>query len=179
MGRFDDRAWRTLDLPHDWCVELPFDARGGHSHGYKAIGRAFPENSVGWYRRRFFVPESDLGRRVSIEFDGVHRDSIVWVNGFYAGTEPSGYTSFSYDISDHLDYGGDNVVAVRVDATLEEGWYYNITREKLSQSRRFLTAEHAEGAEFFKFFSAFSALSAVKEFWLRQSWQSACTRDSH
>lgn len=121
---FDDRAWRKLDLPHDWCVELPFDSRGGHSHGYRAIGRDFPENSVGWYRKNFFVPESDLGRRISIEFDGVHRNSIVWVNGFYLGTEHSGYTSFSYDITDYLNYGGDNVVAVRVDATIEEGWYY-------------------------------------------------------
>ncbi|MBN1312837.1 MAG: DUF4982 domain-containing protein [Anaerolineae bacterium] len=121
---FDDRGWRQLDVPHDWCVELPFDARGGHSHGYKAIGRNFPENSVGWYRRTFFIPEEDLGKRISIDFDGVHRDSIVWVNGFYAGTEHSGSTGFSYDISDYLNYGGDNVVAVRVDATLEEGWYY-------------------------------------------------------
>jgi beta-galactosidase len=121
---FDDRAWRRLDLPHDWCVELPFDARGGHSHGYKAIGRYFPENSVGWYRKSFYIPESDLGKRISIEFDGVHRNSIVWVNGFYLGTEHSGYTSFSYDITDYLNYGGDNVVAVRVDATMEEGWYY-------------------------------------------------------
>lgn len=121
---FDDRGWRVLDLPHDWCVELPFDARGGHSHGYKAIGRAFPENSVGWYRKRFFVPASDLGRRTSLEFDGIHRDAIVWVNGFYVGNEHSGYTSFRYDISDYLDYGGDNVVAVRADATLEEGWFY-------------------------------------------------------
>jgi beta-galactosidase len=121
---FDDRAWRKLGLPHDWCVELPFDARGGHSHGYKAIGRDFPENSVGWYRKSFFIPESDLGKRISIEFDGVHRNSIVWVNGFYLGTEHSGYTSFSYDITDYLNYGGDNVIAVRVDATMEEGWYY-------------------------------------------------------
>ena len=121
---FDDRAWRTLDLPHDWCVELPFDERGGHSHGYRAIGRDFPENNVGWYRKSFFIPASDLGKRISIEFDGVHRNSIVWVNGFYLGTEHSGYTSFSYDISDYLNYGEDNVVAVRADATMEEGWYY-------------------------------------------------------
>ncbi|MFZ6027556.1 MAG: beta-galactosidase GalA [Chloroflexota bacterium] len=121
---FDDRGWRQLDLPHDWCVELPFDARGGHSHGYKAIGRNFPENSVGWYRKRFFIPASDLGRRIAIEFDGVHRDAAVWVNGFYLGTEHSGYASFSYDIGDYLNYGGDNVVAVRADATMEEGWYY-------------------------------------------------------
>lgn len=121
---FDDRAWRVLDLPHDWCVELPFSEKGGHSHGYKAIGRNFPENSVGWYRKKFSIPESDLGKRISIEFDGVHRDAIVWVNGFYLGTEHNGYASYAYDITDYLNYGGENVVAVRIDATMEEGWYY-------------------------------------------------------
>ena len=123
-GNFDDRAWRIINLPHDWVVELPLDHRGSHSHGYQAIGRAFPENSIGWYRKHFFIPESDLGRRIVIKFDGVHRDAIIWVNGFYVGTEHSGYSSFQYDITDYLNYGGDNVVAVRVDVTLEEGWFY-------------------------------------------------------
>ena len=121
---FDDRAWRRLDLPHDWAVELPFDGRGSASHGFKAIGRHFPENSVGWYRKSFTVPASDLGRRISVEFDGVYRDAAVWVNGFYLGREPSGYLGFRYDLTDYLNYGGENVVAVRVDATMEEGWFY-------------------------------------------------------
>jgi beta-galactosidase len=121
---FDDRAWRTLNLPHDWAVELPFDSRGAGSHGYKAIGRNFPQNSVGWYRKSFTVPNSDLGKKISLEFDGVFRDSIVWVNGFYLGRETSGYNSFSYDLTDYLNYGGNNVVAVRVDASLEETWSY-------------------------------------------------------
>ncbi len=121
---FNDRAWRTLDLPHDWAVEVPFDRRGSGSHGFKAIGRNFPETSVGWYRKSFFIPESDLGRRISIEFDGVFRDSIVWINGHYLGTEQSGYSSFAYNLSEFLNYGGNNVIAVRVDATMEEGWFY-------------------------------------------------------
>ncbi len=121
---FDDRAWRLLNLPHDWAVELPFDEKGGFSHGYKAIGRNFPGNSVGWYRKTFFIPKSDKGRRISVEFDGVFRDSVVWVNGFYMGRESSGYNNFRYDITDCLNYGGNNVVAVRVDATMEEGWFY-------------------------------------------------------
>ncbi len=121
---FDDRTWRKLNLPHDWAVEQPFDQKGGFSHGFKAIGRNFPAASVGWYRKIFTIPESDLGRHISIAFDGVFRNSIVWVNGHYLGTEPSGYQSFEYDISEYLNYGGENVVAVRVDATLEEGWFY-------------------------------------------------------
>jgi beta-galactosidase len=121
---FDDRGWRILDLPHDWAVELHFDSTGGHSHGYRAIGRNFPENSIGWYRKSFFIPESDLGKRISIQFDGVHRNSRVFVNGFYLGEEHSGYYPFEYDVTDYLNYGGDNVVAVRADATMEEGWFY-------------------------------------------------------
>lgn len=121
---FDDRSWRKLDLPHDWAVEQPFDSKGSLSHGSKAIGRNFPEASIGWYRKTFYIPQSDLGRNISIAFDGVFRNSIVWVNGHYLGTEPSGYLGFSYNITDYLNYGGENVIAVRADATMEEGWFY-------------------------------------------------------
>jgi len=121
---FDDRAWRVLDVPHDWAVEQPFDSKGSHSHGYKAIGRNFPDVSVGWYRKAFTVPESDLGQRISITFEGVHRDSRVWINGHYLGNEASGYNTFTYDITQYLNYGGSNTIAVRCDVTNEEGWYY-------------------------------------------------------
>ena len=121
---FDDRGWRMLNLPHDWAAEMPFDEKASYSHGYKAVGRAFPQNSVGWYRKTFFIPKEDEGRRISVEFDGVFRDSMVWVNGFYLGREQSGYNNFRYDITDYLNYGGANTVAVRVDATWEEGWFY-------------------------------------------------------
>jgi len=121
---FDDRAWRKIDLPHDWAVEVPFDGRGSHSHGYKAIGRNFPEASVGWYRKSFYVDKSDFGKQFFIDFDGVSRDAKVWVNGHYLGNEPSGYIGFSFNMTDVLNYGGENVVVVRADVTLEEGWYY-------------------------------------------------------
>jgi beta-galactosidase len=121
---FDDRSWRELDLPHDWAVEAPFDRRASGSHGSRAIGRGFPERSVGWYRKSFFVPHTDLGKRISVEFDGVFRDSQVWLNGHYLGREESGYSSFAYNITELLNYGGENVIAVRVDASLEEGWFY-------------------------------------------------------
>jgi beta-galactosidase len=121
---FNDLPWRKVDLPHDWAVELPFDARGNTNHGSKAIGHGFPENSVGWYRRGLDIPAEWKGRRVRLEFDGVYRDSVVWVNGHYIGTEPSGYSGFAYDITDYLSFGGRNTVAVRADATVEEGWFY-------------------------------------------------------
>ena len=121
---FDDRSWRNLDLPHDWVVEQPFDSLGSHSHGYKAVGRNFPDASVGWYRKSFSIDKADEGKQIFIDFDGVSRDAKVWVNGFYLGNEPSGYQSFSHNITELLNYGGENVIAVRADVTIEEGWYY-------------------------------------------------------
>ena len=121
---FDDRMWQDVTIPHDWCVSLPFVENGSTSHGSKAIGRNFPENSVGWYRKTFTIPENWYGSKISIEFDGIYRNSRVWVNGFYLGEEHSGYNTFSYDLTEYLNYGGENVIAVRADATYEEGWYY-------------------------------------------------------
>jgi beta-galactosidase len=123
-ANFDDRSWRKLNLPHDWAVEQPFNRLASFSHGFKAIGRNFPEASVGWYRKTFTIDKKDAGKQISIAFDGVFRNSIVWVNGFYLGTEPSGYTGFEYNITEYLNYGGENVIAVRADATMEEGWFY-------------------------------------------------------
>ena len=125
--KFDDSKWRTVDLPHDWAIELPLvekDEREHVEHGSCAIGPDFPENSVGWYRRKFDIPKRDVGRRISIEFDGVFRDSIVWINGHRLGRHASGYTPFRYDLTDFLNYGGENVIAARVDATNYEGWWY-------------------------------------------------------
>ncbi|HSH95714.1 MAG TPA: beta galactosidase jelly roll domain-containing protein, partial [Roseimicrobium sp.] len=121
---FDDSGWRKLDLPHDWAAALPISKRSHKSHSFRTLGRNFPETSVGWYRKTFSVPESDLGKRISVEFDGVYRDSIVWINGHYLGGETSGYSGFARNISELLNYGGENVIAVRVDASLEEGWFY-------------------------------------------------------
>ncbi len=123
-ANFDDRGWRQVNIPHDWAVEMPFDARASASHGYKALGPRFPQNSVGWYRRHFSVPESDLGRRIRVEFDGIQRHSRVFVNGFLVGEEIYGNLSQSYDISAYLNYGGDNVISVRADVYTEAGWYY-------------------------------------------------------
>jgi len=121
---FEDRIWRLIDLPHDWVVELPFSDSASHSHGYKTVGWKYPEKSIGWYRKTFFIPESDFGRKISIQFDGIYRNSIVWINGFYLGHENSGYMGFEYDLTDYLNYGGLNVITVRADASLEEGWFY-------------------------------------------------------
>ncbi len=125
--KFDDDAWRVVNVPHDWAIELPLDPTGDKElaeHGFRAIGPDHPEHSIGWYRRTFEIPAGDEGRRISVEFDGVFRDSIVWINGHRLGRHQSGYTSFSYDVTDLLNYGGTNVIAVRVDASCWEGWWY-------------------------------------------------------
>ncbi len=128
---FDDSAWRTLNLPHDWAVELPFvhdDSGGGDnalkSHGYKPLGRRFPETSVGWYRREFDIPASDLGRRIWVEFDGAARDVLVFVNGCFIGRNDNSYAPFRFDLTDFLAYGAKNYIVLRVDASFGDGWFY-------------------------------------------------------
>ena len=122
--KFDASAWKSVNLPHDWVVDLPYAEEASHSHGYKTVGYKYPETSVGWYRKTFTIPAEDYGKHIWLQFDGIFRDARIWVNGFYLGHEPSGYATHTYDISEYLNYGGENLVCVRADATLEEGWFY-------------------------------------------------------
>ena len=126
-AKFTDSAWRTVQLPHDWAVELPFENSPNAdvmAHGYKPVGAAWPQNSIGWYRKHFTISHTDSGRRYQLQFDGIFRDSKIWINGFYLGNNASGYSGICYDITDYLNYDRDNVITVRVDATQYEGWFY-------------------------------------------------------
>jgi beta-galactosidase len=116
--------WKEVNLPHDWCVEGTFihdNALGSQPacSGYLPVG-------VGFYRKEFEIPESDKGKKISIEFDGIFRNSTVWVNGHLLGNNQSGYTPSNYDLTDVLRYGneGKNAILVKVDATQPEGWWY-------------------------------------------------------
>ena len=124
--KFDDKDWQEVRIPHDWVENLTYHPQASHSHGYKMVGWRFPENSVGWYRYTFTAPEAGLGEHYEVQFDGIFRNATVWCNGYYMGTEPSGYVTQVYDITDYLNYGeGElNVLCVRADASLEEGWFY-------------------------------------------------------
>jgi beta-galactosidase len=124
-AKFDDSKWRTLNLPHDWAVELPF-VRDNElaSHGFKPLGRRYPETSVGWYRRAFDIPTSDAGRRIWMEFDGAFRDVLVFVNGCFIGRNDNGYAPFRFDLTDFLAYGKKNYIVARVDASFGDGWFY-------------------------------------------------------
>jgi beta-galactosidase len=122
---YDDSGWRDLDLPHDWVIELPFKNDPSlSSKGFYPIGRSYPENSVGWYRKVFEIPIADKGKRITVEFDGVYREALVAFNGFYIGQHRGGYDPFSFDLTDFVNPGAPNVLLVRVDATLSDGWFY-------------------------------------------------------
>jgi beta-galactosidase len=136
---YDDSRWREVTLPHDWAVELPFvnnirfsrnpadkdDEDPVAAHGYKAIGRNFPETSVGWYRMALPIAPADAKGRVGLEFDGAFRDATIIVNGYIVTQHHGGYASFGVDITDFLNTDGQpDVLLVRLDASLGEGWFY-------------------------------------------------------
>ena len=123
-ANFNDSTWQEVKVPHDWVTILPYADVASHSHGYKTVGYKYPETSVGWYRKTINIPANDLGKHIALKFDGIFRNARVWFNGFYMGTEPSGYATQVYDVTEYVNYGGDNLICVRADATLEEGWFY-------------------------------------------------------
>ncbi|HEX7760962.1 MAG TPA: beta-galactosidase GalA [Caulobacteraceae bacterium] len=131
---FDDSRWAPVRLPHDWAVDLPFtetpnldptaeeDPRA--AHGFKPLGREYPQTSVGWYRRSIDLPPAAAGKRLSLEFDGVFRDALIIVNGYILHRNEDGYVPFRVDFTDVAVVGGRNQITVRVDASLGEGWFY-------------------------------------------------------
>jgi beta-galactosidase len=115
---FDDRAWRALDLPHDWGIEGPFQQELAGDTG------KLPWFGVAWYRKTFAVPASDAGRQIALEIDGAMSYALVWCNGRFVGGWPYGYTSWQVDLTPHLNPGAENVIASRVDnPRLSSRWY--------------------------------------------------------
>ena len=122
---FDDGDWRGVDLPHDWAVELPFKNDPAlQGKGFYPLGRNYPATSVGWYRRVLEIPAADQGKRITIQFDGSYRETMVVFNNFYIGRHSGGYDPFTFDVTDFVNPGGRNVLLVRVDATSSDGWFY-------------------------------------------------------
>jgi beta-galactosidase len=114
---FDDHGWRQVHLPHDYVVEGTFTSTANAGHGSLLAPPA-------WYRKTFTIPASAAGKSVWIDFEGVFRDSLVYLNGKELGEHKSGYTSFRYDISQAAKFGGENVLAVHVNPKQFEGWWY-------------------------------------------------------
>ncbi|OGX91026.1 glycoside hydrolase family 2 TIM barrel-domain containing protein [Hymenobacter coccineus] len=112
---FDDAAWRAVDLPHDWSIEdLPGTASPFRADAISQVSGGFTTGGTGWYRKTFAVPAAQKGQRVQVQFDGVYMNAEVWLNGQSLGTHPYGYTSFWYDVTDKVAFGGPNVLAVQV-----------------------------------------------------------------
>jgi len=121
---FKPGDWKEVNLPHDWLVEENYVH--DDNIGSQPAGNGYLPTGIGFYRKEFEIPESDLGKKISIEFDGIFRNSSVWVNGHLIGNHKSGYIPSNYDLTDVLRYGseGKNVIFVKVDARQFEGWWY-------------------------------------------------------
>lgn len=118
MPQFDDKAWRQLDLPHDWGIEGPFRS---DLEGYTG---KLPWRGIGWYRKHFQVSEVEKGKRFFLDFDGAMANAEVWLNGIKVGERPYGYISFRVDLTSALRWGEENVVAVRLNTEkLGSRWY--------------------------------------------------------
>jgi len=116
----NDAGWRVLNLPHDWSVEGEFKKENPAT----PEGGALP-GGIGWYRKTFTVPSASKGKLVYIDFDGVYQKSDVWLNGHHLGFRPNGYISFRYELTPYLNYGGKNIIAVKVDNSAQPNsrWY--------------------------------------------------------
>lgn len=117
----NDAGWRTLDLPHDWSIELPFDSASPTGNGGGAL-----RGGTGWYRKTFTIPPAYKGENIFIHFDGVYQNSEVWINGHSLGARPNGYISFRYDLTPYIKYGAEkNMIAVKVDNQKQPNsrWY--------------------------------------------------------
>jgi len=124
MPHFSESGWRTLDLPHDWSIEGPLDEKEPSS-----FCGAYLPTGIGWYRKRFHLPDSYpdsyKDKKLTVEFDGVYQLSEVWINGQFLGKRPYGYVPFFYDLTPHLNFGRENVIAVKVDNSHQTNcrWY--------------------------------------------------------
>ena len=121
-ANFNDKSWRSLNVPHDWSIEYPFNRANTSGRG-----GGYVETGIGWYRKSFVLNTTESSQQFFIEFDGVMMNSDVWINGYHLGKRPYGYISFQYELTKHLNFGKDkiNVLAVRADNSLQPAsrWY--------------------------------------------------------
>ncbi len=113
--KFDDSRWRKIDLPHDWSIEdLPGTSSPFSRSAISQVSGGFTTGGTGWYRKQFNIPADQKGKRIIIQFDGVYMNATVFINGQNIGQHPYGYTSFYFDLTDKINYGGSNMLAVEV-----------------------------------------------------------------
>lgn len=115
---FDDTSWRPLNLPHDWAIEGPF------SEAHDARTGGLPISGTAWYRKHFSIDKKHQGNSVIVSFDGIMNNSTIWINGHKVGGRPFGYIGFEVDLTPHIKFGGENVIAVKVSPEeLSARWY--------------------------------------------------------
>ena len=131
---YNNSNWKKVDLPHDWAAMLPknpfantFAGARDNTHYHRFATEVHSDTkdvcNIGWYRKEFVIDEETrAGNRVFLEFEGVFRNASYWINGVYIDSHFSGYTGFTFEITDHL-VTGENSVAVRVDTEQPEGWF--------------------------------------------------------
>ncbi|MHC4856928.1 MAG: beta-galactosidase GalB [Planctomycetota bacterium] len=153
LVKFDDSHWRKVNLPHDWAIEGPFDIK------YNARTGGLPVHGTGWYRKSFEVPLEWDEKRISVEFDGAMANAHVWINGNFAGNRPYGYIGFEFDITDKIEFGKPNTIAVRLTPEdLAMRWYpgagiYRNVRLKVNDALHipqwgtFITTPHVTAKE--------------------------------
>jgi beta-galactosidase len=150
---FDDRNWQDVNLPHDWTIEGPVEKSNDRNNGFYPAG-------IGWYRRHLTLDVSCAGCQIYLEFEGIYRNSTLWVNGQKVGSHLSGYTGVVYDITPYVHRDGKpNSLAVRVDGRQKEGWWYEgcgiyrhvwlVTTDKVHVANwgTFITTPHVSEAE--------------------------------
>lgn len=112
--RFDDSDWSTLDLPHDWSIEdIPGTDSPFNPDAVSEVSGGFTIGGIGWYRKSFILPEQ-ITKRIVLQFDGIYMNPEIWINGVFLGSHPYGYTSFWFEITDHVKFGEPNVLTVKV-----------------------------------------------------------------
>jgi beta-galactosidase len=117
---YDDGPWRTVDLPHDWSIELDPTTEGTNSE------TGYLQGGLGWYRKTFTLPRAAAHKSISLEFDGIYMDSVVYLNGEQVASHPYGYTGFAVDLAGaHTDGHTPNVVAVQVRNKLPSSRWYS------------------------------------------------------
>lgn len=121
----DDSQWRKLNLPHDWSIEnipgtdSPFDA-----NAVTEVSGGFTVGGTGWYRKHFYINESEKGKCISVGFDGIYMNADIWVNGNHIANHVYGYTAFELDITNNVRFGEENLIAVRVkNEGMNSRWY--------------------------------------------------------
>jgi beta-galactosidase len=124
--QFDDSGWRLVDLPHDWSIEdMPGTQSPFNRDAISQVSGGFTTGGTGWYRKSFNIPSELAAKRILIQFDGVYMNPEVWINGVSLGSHPYGYTSFLFDITDNVNFGKPNILAVKVRNEGENSRWYS------------------------------------------------------